>query len=148
MRIAWHRDRRVNIEPFGEDAYDRIRPQGGRSLRAFQSLCGEYCRDSGERNRDSSALSQRRSRARGASALLESIADGGEQAVELRGLSGNTTRQDFLSGATLPKLSKNIAIGFSWLLLLLSILLLSGCGGKKTQVQVPPPPPISQPSER
>src|SRR6202522_2242231 len=90
------RDSRVNIKPNRQDEYERIRPQGGRGFRAFQSLGGQYRRHSGKRDGGTGDVFERRGRAGGANSLLEGAANGGGKAFRVRRLSGNPA-QGFLN---------------------------------------------------
>jgi rare lipoprotein A len=132
--------------------YDRIRPQGGRGFRAFQSLGSEYRRDSGKRDGGTCDVLERRSGSGSENAFLKGVANRGGQALGIRGLSGNAP-QEFLSGFPCdcrlsgePRLpSRPTWLLPCFLILLLSgSVLLSGCGHKATKAQVPSPPSLPQ----
>src|SRR5260370_19661209 len=78
----------VNINPNRQGEYDRIRPQGGRSFRALQSLGSEYRRDSGKRDGGTGDVSERRGCTSGANAFLEGAANRGGKTLRARRLSG------------------------------------------------------------
>src|ERR1700675_78973 len=146
------RNLRVNINPSRQDDYDRIRPQGGRSFRALQSLGSEYRRDSGKRDGGTGDVSERRSCARGANTFVEGAAKGGGEALRVRRLFGDTTKE-FLNchsasdrpGNARWQLWPVTACSPPCLLLLLIVCstLLCGCGARQhTPTQVPPPPSL------
>jgi rare lipoprotein A len=115
-----------------QDGYDGIQPQSGRSFCALQSLGGQYRRNNGKRNSRPRELFERRGRAGSPSAFLESPARGGEQACQLRGISGKKSAS-FLSHRSLH------------LAAFLFAAFLTACGHKHNQqVQTPPPPPIAE----
>src|SRR6266576_2176990 len=136
----------VTIKVHWQDEYDRVRPQGGRSIGPIQSLGGEYRRDTREGNCQSGDVPQRRSSAGGALSFVEGAADGGREVVGVCGLSGNAADKTLLSRIPFLHLSSRSAL--PCFALFLATLLLAGCGShKKTTVAVPPPPPIPSRSE-
>src|SRR6266536_4017415 len=143
MKVPGNRDRRVTIKPLRQDGYDRIRPQGARRFRAHQSLGREYRRNARERDVGPGRLSERRSGAGGADPLLEGVAQGSRETRGVRRLSVDAP-QALLNDPfhlEIPPARWRSAC----LVLFLTSILLSGCGGhKQTRVQSPPPPPIPQ----
>src|SRR6266849_8100455 len=152
MMKLGNRVTRVNINPNRQGEYDRIRPQGGRRFRAFQSLGSEYRRDSGKRDGGTGDVSERRGCTGGANAFLEGAANGGGKALRVRRFSGDAAQKllNCLSSSSpsanarrqFPQLA---ACPLPWLVffLLLVSALLSACGGHKpAQAQVPPPPSL------
>jgi rare lipoprotein A len=131
MKMLGSRGIRVNINFFRQDGYDRIRPQSGRGLGAHQSLGGQYRPNSGKRDGGAGELPERRGRARGASALLESTARRIGQACRVRRVSGKKPL------AVLNDVA-------AWLTVFLFAALLTGCAHKQARVQVPPPPAIPE----
>src|SRR5882672_3248994 len=142
MKAPGNRDLRVTIKVLRQDWYDRIRSQGRRRFRTFQSLGSEYCRDAREGNRQPGGLYQRRSGSGSAESFVEGTADGGYEVGGVCGLSGIAADKDLLSSLLFlqrPSLSNALPCFF----LFLATLWLSGCGGhKRTEVQVPPPPQL------
>jgi rare lipoprotein A len=146
MKGPGDRDTRVTIKLIRQDTYDRVRPQGGRCFRAFQSLGAQHCRDAGERNSQPGCLPQRRGGARCTRTLVESATDGGRKTGRVRGLPGITANQTILN--RLPfRSGQRLPVAVPSFFLLLIILLLSGCGGhKNAKVQVPSPPALPGPT--
>src|ERR1700686_1303363 len=146
---------RMKINPSRQDDYDRIRPQGGRSFRSLQSLGSEYRRDSGERDGGTGGVSERRGCASGANTFVEGAANGGGEALRVRGLFGDTAKEflNCLPSSNPPRVARRPPAAWSppclLLLLLLGSALLSGCGGhKRTQTPVPPPPSLPTEKEK
>jgi len=119
------------------EIYDRLQPQGGRSICAFQQIRGRGRDDNGERSGRVDQLPQRRGSARSAPAFHQGFADRIGKADSSRGLHGKaSTASEVSAGRFLQRAS--IAFLFSF--------FLTGCGGhKQAHVDVPPPPPISAP---
>src|SRR6202167_3223530 len=137
------RGTRVNINLKWQDEYDGIRPQGRGCIRSLQSLRSQHRRDSGKRDSSIGHVSERRGGASRAKPLLQGAADRGRKDLSVRGLSGSAT-QEFLNARPPWRKATVLALPFLLFLLLLSSLLLGGCGHKPTQAQVPPPPSLPQ----
>src|SRR5262252_2611573 len=142
MKDAWYRDRRVTYKPPRQDAYERLQPQSGGGLRTLQSFRGKYRRDTGERDRQSGGLSQRRSRPRRARAFVEGTPHGSGKAERVRRLPRSKSREESLNCSPFALAASSVR--FAPVLVWFSLLILAACGGKKTQVIVPPPPAIPQ----
>src|ERR1700720_4661792 len=137
MKEPGNRDTRVHTNPNRQDADDRIRPQGGRGLRALQSLGGEYRRHAGKRDSGTGDLSERRGGAGSADAFFKGTPNSGGEALQLCRLPGNPA-QKFVSYFSSGNLES--ARPFLLFFVLLGSTLLGGCGHKHPQAQVPPPP--------
>jgi rare lipoprotein A len=148
MSKLGNRDSRVKINLNRQDGYDRIRPQGRGGFRALQSLGGEYCRDSGERDGGTGDVSERRGCAGRANPLLESAADGSRETRRVRRLSRNASQElvNNLSSSSWPADRRRAACSLPCILFLLVLcgVPLSGCGHKHTQAQVASPPTLPQ----
>ena len=147
---------RVNINPDLQDGYDRIRPQGGRSICAFQSLGGEYRRDNGKGDSGTDYVSERRGSARRTIPFLEGSANSSREAFKICGLFGKSpqkllnqagpsspapqSRRALMAALKLPYL----LFLFLLFVLLVACGLFTGCGHKARSEQAPPPPPLTQ----
>jgi len=136
------RSSRVAAHAFtrSKEIHERLQPQGGRSIRAFQQIGSRGRNNNGERSGGVDQLSQRRSGAGGAPAFHQSFADRFGKADSSRGLHGKASAS---SQVTAGSFSQRAGITVATALLF-SLFLLTGCGGhKQARVDVPPPPPIS-----
>src|ERR1700739_4083185 len=146
MNLPGDRNRRLTIQLPWRDGYGRLQTQNGRGFPAHQSLGREYRRDAREGDGGPGGLSQRRGRAGGAGAFLESTPGGGGEARGVRRLSGEGA-QKLLTVLFTRAWPSSAHCARASLVLVLSSILLNGCGGhQQAHVHVPPPPPISQPA--
>src|SRR5712671_2444593 len=127
MKKPGDRDTRVTIKLLRQDTYDRIRPQGGRCFRAFQSLGGEYRRNAREGNCQPGSVSQRRSGSGGAQPFIEGAANCGGQAGGVCGSSGSAADEGLLSRLFFFQLRRSWGIALPLSSLFFLTVLLSGC---------------------
>ena len=131
------RNPRVAAHAFtrSKEIHDRLQPQGGRSIRAFQQIGGRGRDHDGERSGGVDQLSERRSGAGGAPAFHQSFADRIGKTDSSRRLHGKASAAPQVSFSKRASIVVAISVLF---------ILPTGCGGhKQARVDVPPPPPIS-----
>src|ERR1035437_5642800 len=152
---AWHPH--DSVDPFTptyrEEHHDRLQPQGGRRFGSGQPNHRRSRRASGKRDSRIHKVSQRRGCPGGANALHQGPAHRLAKAYGVRRLHGAAAppaqvAQSSSKSVGPPGHRASFASIAMLLILLFTILFLSGCGHpKQAHVSVPPPPPPASTTE-
>jgi len=134
--------------------YERLQPQGGRSIGAHQQIGSRGREHGGERSGGTAQLSQRRGSTGGPSALDKSLAHRSGENDPPRRLYGKASSSPQVDDSFLCHLERYLSptrnhCATTALAILLLSFSLTGCGGhKQAHVDVPPPPPMSEPDSQ
>src|SRR5580692_9741804 len=153
--LAWHPQLRVNLfaPNYREEHYERLQPQGGRRVGTCGSNHQRGRRAFGKRDSRIHQVSERRSGSGRAHALYQGAADGLAETYRVCRLHGAASPPaevgEFCSQfAVTPRRRVRFVSIAMLLIVLIAIILLSGCGQpKQVHVSVPPPPAATTTTE-